>query len=71
MTNTGTGIQGIVTARKRHDHAAFRDWLKYHFGDLPFVRRDFILNRTESSCKYWYVQGGGDPDEFERLFNEK
>lgn len=69
MTNTGTGKQGIATLPKRHDHAGLRDYLAHNFRDLPFHRRDTILNRAEAACKYWFLQGGGDGEEFEKLFN--
>lgn len=71
MTNTGTGIEGIAVTPKRQDHAGVRDWLRHYFSDLPFYRRDTILNRTEAACRHWFIQGGGDPAEFERLFNNE
>lgn len=69
MTNTGTGIQGFRTKPTRHDHHALQDWLKQDFGDLIFWRRDLLQNRIEQACKYWFIQGGGDPEEFEWRFN--
>ena len=71
MTNTGTGIEGFIVQPKRHDHTGIRDFLRKNFGDLPEVRRMALINRIEQACKYWYIQGGGDPEEFERGFNNQ
>lgn len=69
MTNTGTGKQGIATAPKRHDHAGLRGWLKQNTGMYSLTTQMILLNRMEQAAKHWFLRGGGDPEEFERLFN--
>lgn len=71
MTNTGTGIEGFVVQPKRHNHTGIRDFLRTHYGDLPEVRRMALINRIEAAAKHWFIQGGGDPDEFEWRFNNQ
>lgn len=42
--------------------------------ELPgysFVTKIQILNRIEQAAKYWFVKAGGDPEEFEQLFNNE
>ena len=70
MTNTGTGISGNVGRPQKHNETALKDWLGQHFNDLPFWRREMILNRMQTACKYWYQQGGDDAEQFEQLFEK-
>lgn len=71
MTNTGTGVQGITRLPKRYNHTAFRDWLLQNFRDIADWRRSIMQNEYEAACRHWFIQGGGDPAEFERLFNNE
>ena len=54
---------------RRINHGDVRDYLRESFGDLPDHRRMPLLNYIIGACKHWYIQGGGDPEEFEWRFN--
>ena len=71
MTNRATYIEGFQKKPKRHNHGDIRDYLRESYGDLPDHRRMPLLNRIEQACKHWFIQGGGDPEEFERGFNNE
>ena len=70
MTNTGFGKEGIVIQPKRHDEKGLRDWLRLKFNDLPPERRGDITHRVRYDCFYWFIQGGGDPIEFEKIWTD-
>lgn len=71
MTNTGTGKQGIATMPRKHDRAGLRDWLRQYLANDSYTVRMFVLNRMEQVAKHWFLQGGGDAEEFEKLFNNE
>lgn len=71
MTNTGFGKTGFDRQPRKHDHAALR---RFVLQDLPgesYSIKMLIMNRIEQAAKYWFIQGGGDGDEFESLFNNE
>lgn len=69
MTNTGTGKEGNARQPKRYTLVSLRDWLLQNFRDLAEWRRGQIQEETKAACKAWFVRGGGDGEEFEKLFN--
>jgi hypothetical protein len=57
---------------KDHDELRFQRFMVKNFGDVPDWRRDLIGNRFRLACEAWFIRGGGDKSEFDRLFdNEK
>lgn len=69
MTNTGTGKQGIATLPKRHNHQYYRDRLRRELATASAVTQAMILNMVENCGRHYWTLAGGDPEEFEMLFN--
>ena len=54
-----------------HGDARNRRWIYERLGTLSDLHRNYVLNRLEATALYWFVQAGGNPDEFENLYNAK
>lgn len=68
MTNTGTGIQGRKPLQKRFTAGEVRDWLRIEVPNLDFTSKMILLNKVEQYARHYFIQGGGNDEEFEKLF---
>lgn len=71
MTNTGFGKTGFSRTPRKHDHAALRRFVLQDLPGYSHATKMLVLNRIEQAAKYWFIQAGGDSDEFEHLFNNE
>lgn len=46
-------------------------FLQERFRDVAPWRRDMIVNQFRNACEAWFIRGGGDPAEFEQLFDNQ
>ncbi len=56
---------GICYNRRRNTKF-LREWA----GEFSHTAQMFLLNEIENTALYWYVRGGGSPEDFEREYNE-
>lgn len=54
--------------RRKNISARLREMVKKH--GLPDTTRQILQNEFEATALYWFIEAGGTPEDFEKLFNQ-